>query len=142
MNCLFCGKEFIKIGHNQRYCSKECFDLSRIEYRRSNKRRKYDKDYRYNVKIKVIEHYSNGTMQCNCCGEKHIEFLSIDHIDCGRLIYGKNKRPNKYYSLQLCLNLIKNNFPEGYQVLCFNCNCAKGSFGECPHEIERSNKIV
>lgn len=29
------------------------------------------------------------------------------------------------------------NYPDKYTVLCFNCNCAKGAFGFCPHELEK-----
>ncbi len=32
--------------------------------------------------------------------------------------------------------LITNNFPKGFQILCWNCNYAKGVFGECPHKIK------
>ncbi len=28
--------------------------------------------------------------------------------------------------------LMKNNFPQGFQTLCWNCNFAKHKFGECP----------
>ena len=27
-----------------------------------------------------------------------------------------------------------NNFPDGFQILCHNCNQAKGYYGICPHE--------
>jgi len=30
--------------------------------------------------------------------------------------------------------LKKNNFPKGFQVLCMNCNFAKGKLGKCPHQ--------
>ena len=31
--------------------------------------------------------------------------------------------------------LKRNNFPEGFQVLCFNCNCGKEiNKGVCPHK--------
>ena len=30
--------------------------------------------------------------------------------------------------------IIENNFPKGFQILCHNCNVAKGLYGECPHE--------
>ena len=33
----------------------------------------------------------------------------------------------------ICLWLVQNNFPEGFQLLCNNCNLAKGFYGECPH---------
>ena len=38
--------------------------------------------------------------------------------------------------------LIKNDFPPGYQVLCFNCNYAKTAFGKCPCLSYRQVKIV
>lgn len=28
----------------------------------------------------------------------------------------------------------KNNYPKGFQVLCHNCNLAKGFYGKCPHQ--------
>lgn len=35
---------------------------------------------------------------------------------------------------------LKNNgFPKkDFQLLCFNCNCAKGFFGMCPHKYNYS----
>lgn len=27
----------------------------------------------------------------------------------------------------------KNKYPEGFQILCMNCNWGKGIYGECPH---------
>ena len=33
----------------------------------------------------------------------------------------------------------KNNYPEGFQVLCSNCNFAKGKYGSCPHTWEDKN---
>jgi hypothetical protein len=32
--------------------------------------------------------------------------------------------------------LIKNNFPDGFQVLCHNCNMSIGLYGYCPHQTE------
>lgn len=88
------------------------------------------------LKLQVFEHYSNGTMQCNCCKENHIEFLQIDHINCGHKYHNKKKRDNKITGRGLYRYLINNNFPDGYQVLCANCNFAKGIFSECPHKKE------
>ena len=30
--------------------------------------------------------------------------------------------------------LVTNNFPKGFQILCSNCNFAKGVLGKCPHQ--------
>jgi len=75
----------------------------------------------------VIKHYGG---KCICCGEAIREFLSIDHINGGR---GKKKEPNLsgwmfYYWLK------RNNYPKGFQVMCYNCNLAKGFYGKCPHK--------
>lgn len=43
----------------------------------------------------------------------------------------------RYYSW-----VINNNFPSGHQVLCHNCNLAKGFYGECPHETARKTKTL
>jgi hypothetical protein len=29
--------------------------------------------------------------------------------------------------------LARNGFPDGYRVLCHNCNMALGQYGYCPH---------
>ena len=110
----------------------ECKKRS-IQYYQENKE-KIKKDAQ-NLKLKVFNYYCNNEIKCNCCGEKHIEFLTIDHIDCGKLIHGKNKKPNNHNSgTPFYRWLVSNNFPDGYQVLCYNCNCAKGFFGWCPHD--------
>lgn len=67
---------------------------------------------------------------CTCCGETELAFLTIDHIDGGgtkhRELIGFGQR---FYSW-----LKTNGYPQGYQVLCYNCNCAKSFSGGCPHK--------
>lgn len=90
-------------------------------------------------KLRVIRHYSNGKMECACCKESIFEFLSIDHINNnGALEREKTGSGTGFY-----VYLIKHKYPSGYQVLCFNCNMAKGFYGECPHEeMRRLDKEV
>jgi hypothetical protein len=76
----------------------------------------------------VLTHYGN---KCACCGETHYEFLAIDHINGGG-----SKQKREVYGSHLYEWLIKNNFPEGYRVLCHNCNTSLGHYGYCPHERE------
>ncbi len=40
-----------------------------------------DKLWRAELRRGVIDHDSAGTYACSCCGESHLEFLVIDHID-------------------------------------------------------------
>lgn len=113
------------------YC-KECTREYNKEYRKTHpelkdKKKKYWIEYR----LKVLSYYSNGELKCNCCGENIYEFLSIDHIDGGGNSHRKELGSKYIYSW-----LIQNNFPEGFQVLCHNCNMAKAFYGECPHKAK------
>lgn len=93
--------------------------------------REQQRIYDLSIKIKVIEGYGG---KCNClgCNIDAIEFLTIDHINNDG---AKDRRQNGNKSGgKLYRWLIKNNFPkDNYQLLCYNCNCAKGFFGYCPH---------
>jgi len=87
------------------------------------------RNYKKRSKRQVMEHYSNGELKCACCGFAEIDGLSIDHIE-GRK---KWKHDKKLSSSRLYDWLKRNKFPKGFQVLCFNCNFAKGDTGICPH---------
>ena len=88
----------------------------------------------YNTKRRkiVISHYTDGSMKCTCCGENIYKFLTIDHINNN----GSDDRSNGIFSGHGLINyLIKNNFPEGFTVLCYNCNCGRATNnGKCPHK--------
>lgn len=75
--------------------------------------------------VEVFRAY--GGAVCRCCGENQFEFLSIDHVNGGDRKHQKEVG-NVYRWLK------KNGFPPGFQVLCMNCNWAKGKYGYCPHE--------
>lgn len=79
-----------------------------------------------------LMHYSDGLMCCACCGETHYEFLSLDHIDGGGTEHRRQVGSQNLYSW-----LIQHDFPDGIQVLCHNCNQAKGFYGKCPHEKQK-----
>lgn len=86
---------------------------------------------RRKLRAMVITHYGG---MCECCGEQRHEFLAIDHISGGGNQHRKeigNKGGHSFYR-----HLKKNNFPEGYRVLCHNCNHSLGSYGYCPHKTE------
>lgn len=78
----------------------------------------------------VLVHYGGDPPKCVCCGETYLEFLSIDHINGGGR---KHLKQIGCYGQGFYAWLIKNNFPEGYRVLCINCNFSLGHYGYCPH---------
>jgi len=85
--------------------------------------------YKKRSKKQVMEYYSNGELKCACCGFAEIDGLSIDHIE-GRKKWDHDKTMG---SDNLYSWLKRNKFPKGFQVLCLNCNFAKGDTGICPH---------
>ncbi len=88
--------------------------------------RAYNKKYRVVLRLAVLDAYGGC---CACCGESTSEFLTIDHIANDG--FAHRKRVGGGYSMYLWLK--RNQFPEGVQVLCHNCNMAKGFYGSCPH---------
>jgi len=93
------------------------------------RRRALQRAYATNVKAVVLDKY--GGAICACCGETGLPFLTIDHI----VPNGQHKRTGggsqggkNFYTW-----LRAHNYPPGFQVLCYNCNCAKRQSPECPH---------
>lgn len=101
------------------------------KYRRINRDKllAHKLSYWKQQRLQVLSHYSNRSLQCKCCGERTYEFLSLDHIDGGG-----NQHRKKLGSKYIYSYLIHDNFPDGYQVLCHNCNLAKGFYKKCPHQ--------
>ena len=87
------------------------------------------REYRKKIKERVLLHYGGGKMRCACCGEQKKEFLCIDHIGGGG-----TKHRNQIGRGYTYFWLIKNGFPKGFRVLCYNCNHAISIYGKCPHE--------
>ena len=122
----------------------------RVEYSRkytSNpKRKKTVLELNRILKLEVFSTYSklhsNSNIPCcRCCGENtDLDFLTIDHIEGRKKLSSKEKnlKGKTLYHL-----LKKNNFPEDFQILCWNCNSAKGmkrNNNICPHERMRKEE--
>lgn len=96
-------------------------------WREENKERvdKARRERYKNTKSKIIQHYGG---KCECCGEHELVFLTIDHKDGNGAAHRREiGGSNRFYSW-----LIKEGFPPGFRVLCFNCNFAE-HWGGCPH---------
>jgi hypothetical protein len=89
--------------------------------------------WRRKLKAEVLAHYGNGEPQCVCCGVKHIEFLTLDHINND----GKEDRKIRGIGMNFYSKLKKSGYPPGLQTLCFNCNISRSLFGICPHNRQQ-----
>lgn len=106
-------------------------------YTNKDSRQKYSKNYYLEKKREVVNHYTKGKMACPCCGVFGLVFLSVDHVNNN----GAEDRKKGLRGYRLYLWIVKNNYPEDYQVLCYNCNQAKAISGICPHEEERQRLV-
>jgi hypothetical protein len=80
----------------------------------------------------VLEHYGEGIIECACCGESNIKFLTLDHVNNDGYLHRKQLKLTGHKILRW---IIKNEFPKGFQVLCMNCNFGKRmNNGICPHK--------
>lgn len=94
-------------------------------YRQSHKEEisVYARVYGEKLRQQVLEHYSNGTPKCACCGIDDILVLCVDHINGGGNKH--RKQLHKSSGTSFCNWLIRQGYPEGFQVLCHNCNFRK-----------------
>ena len=76
-----------------------------------------------------------GGAICSCCGEKNPAFLEMDHINNDGNIM--RKMDSRHYAIYRWLR--KHNYPQGYQVLCSNCNWGKRFVDICPHKRKNTN---
>jgi len=90
--------------------------------------------YTEKLKRSILVHYGDNPPQCACCGETEIKFLTIDHINNDGAKHRKIFRLNRGGKSLYCW-IKRNGFPEGFQVLCYNCNCGRyRNKGICPHK--------
>ncbi len=117
------------------------------EWRKRNRERFHENQLRcyQKVRLEMLVHYGGDPPICACCGESHIVFLSIDHkhgngSEHRRQIQREN-RGVKIGGNSLAYWLKKNGWPEGFQVLCYNCNFAKRTGAECPHKTGKTSIV-
>ena len=87
------------------------------------------KAYGRKLRSQVLDAYGRI---CQCCGETEEHFLTVDHINGGGCQHRKQVKGGSIFHTWL----IKRNFPADFQILCMNCNWAKGKYGRCPHTKE------
>lgn len=160
--CAQCGadKDGMRLsGANISYFCRECRKVYAKEYRRlphvkaifkagtkkwrdanPEKQREIQRldarKYRLSLRQRVLKAYGGDRPSCKCCGESIVDFLAVDHIDGNGAAHRRELggTGTVFYAW-----LVKNNFPNGFRLLCHNCNFARSrNGGVCPHEIMRA----
>lgn len=114
-------------------------ELNKAYYKKSKelvlaKGAAHGRKLRDEYKLIVMNHYSNNDPKCANCGIDALSVLCIDHIyndgaDHKRKLNKNGKK--QIGNTDLLRDIIKNNFPPRYQVLCFNCNYHKEFLRKC-----------
>jgi len=130
--------EFKKESKKYRQLPKNKLRIRNYENRPERKEKISTRDIalKHEVCLTYSKLHSNSNIPCcRCCGlNSHLDFLAIDHIQ------GRKELPENEQELSgsaLCRFLKRNKYPEGYQVLCTNCNTAKAypkNNNKCPHQ--------
>lgn len=116
--CGDCGKNPLAAGRSKcKECLAEASKLSCSAHK--------------SAKAEIIEAYGG---RCSCCGEADPAFLSVDHVNNDGAEHRREiGRGSLYWWLR------RNNYPPGFQILCFSCNFAKSkNGGVCPHNHLRA----
>lgn len=119
-------EELVSTASSRRWLAHKCKTCENL----------YRKQLLRNVRTEVLTHYSTGAVpQCECCGETRYEFLTINHLNgngnAHRKINGRN-------SIMMFRWLKFSGYPDGFNVLCYNCNIASHFYGTCPHTWSKS----
>jgi len=88
-------------------------------------------------RILAFEHYGGPNYKCACCPESEFSFLTIDHnegkgnSEREKLFGNKSVAGHHFYRKLRGLG-----FPDGYQVLCMNCQVGRRDNIDnvCPHK--------
>lgn len=107
------------------YSSKEAYNAARRARRAADPEKARAVSRAKKVKLREQAFAAYGS-ECVCCGEGHRPFLTFDHInDDG----AEHRRTLGTSSSTVLRWARRNGWPPVLQVLCWNCNCAKGA---CP----------
>jgi len=120
--CAHCGKAFTRSVELRLYCSADCRDSAARIKRAATWAAQ---------RLAALLAYSHGAEPaCSCCGERERVFLAIDHINGGGNKHHQETGGGGFY-----VWLRKHGYPEGFRILCHNCNFGRQlNGGTCPHE--------
>lgn len=121
-SCKPCIAERVKTNPNRQLWAKRYTETHREENRARSRARNL------RLRNQILDHYGR---RCRCCGETEEAFLALDHVNGGG---NKHRREIKGGHSSVYYWVITHNFPKDFQILCHNCNVAKGNRGLCPHQ--------
>lgn len=85
------------------------------------------------IKRKCMEAYGGC---CECCGEKILDFLTLDHRDNDGHLHRASGEFGGIGGINIYRWALKNGCPKNLRAMCWNCNLGRRlNGGTCPHEL-------
>src|SRR3990172_2845526 len=130
--CRTCAKQRYQKWYDAHLEEEQARQRGKMAVRSTARKTAASARYRHKCRQLALDHYGRS---CACCGETEEVFLTFDHANNDGHTHRKTDR--KY--LPRFLKVL--GFPDGYQVLCWNCNAAKSIRGVCPHKSHTEVRI-
>lgn len=141
-------REWIKTETGKEYREKSLERYKKWREDNPEQFHKKQKESNISVRCEALKYYSYTEIpSCRCCGETNYDFLQIDHkngdgadhrreIGMAQGVLDAEGRVEQNVQVgNFPYWLKKNNWPEGFQILCVNCNKNKGTQKYCIHEL-------
>jgi len=141
--CKICAnKEHAERMRKARANNAEKYRNHQKEHRNRHlkKVRRQQKESKQRLKLLCMEAY--GGPVCVCCGETCMDMLNIDHINEDGSYHRKNLNKHGNAGCSTYHWLKANDFPDGFQVLCYNCNISKHRNGICSHQLNKGSETI
>jgi hypothetical protein len=141
-HCIKCNVELTKenwpqcLWNRSNYICTPCFRAYGKRYHKTDP--EYNNKQRNRTRMRrsaVIFHYGN---QCIQCGEDDYTKLTIDHVNGGGSAHRREINGARITD-HLYNNLIDK---DGYQVLCYNCNCSKNVVYKDQYSLKAKKAVI
>lgn len=141
--CLLHMRELV----GRRYASmtpikkKKLFNQMKELLKNPEKRRRWNElnaKRRLRLKKEVMNHYGGV---CSCCGEKHVEFLTLDHVNNDGITHRKQEGFKSCTGIDFYRRLKIRNYDVPFKmvILCAKLSYCKKVSWNMPHKLKKRN---
>lgn len=98
------------------------------------------RDWQQRLRDEVFAAY--GGYRCRCCNETEKSMLTLDHVNNDGAKQ-RREEPAMRWAKHFYAWIVKQGFPKGLQVLCYNCNISKFRCGGiCAHQLAEGSTTI
>lgn len=141
--CIDCfRKKSAEKERRRRKEKPEAYRLAESRHKAKNGDSVRERRRERNQQLRAVAFAAYGGFRCVCCGETKHSMLTLDHVENNGKEHRKSIKGLRWAGT-MYLWLIKNGFPPGFQVLCYNCNISKFRCGGvCEHTLPEGSTTI